>query len=85
MGFDRTCKALVVDAVKGDNHFVIRYHNTPAGCRLAKQAVRAWLLDLELDFNRRDAERVWRAIDAWWFSGRFAHRDEKGEPCTIQF
>jgi len=78
MDVNRIGNVLVVEAVKGENHFVVRYHNTPAGSRAAKQAVRAWLLDLDLDFNRRDAERVWSAIDACWFSARFDRRAEGG-------
>ncbi|MGA2258053.1 MAG: hypothetical protein ABSG53_25595 [Thermoguttaceae bacterium] len=78
MGFNLTRNALVVEAVKGTDHFLVVYPNTPAGRLAAKQAVRVWLLDLELDFNRPDAEQLWRAIDLRRFVERFGHRDEGG-------
>ena len=70
--------AVVVEAVKENDHFLLVYPNTPAGCLAAKKATRAWLLDCELDFNRQDAEQLWRAIDARRFRGRFDRRDGRG-------
>ncbi len=70
MDLNRTLNPLLVETVKGDDHFLIRGRNTPAGRLAAKRAVRVWLLDCELDFNRRDAEQLWGAIDACRFSGR---------------
>ncbi len=76
MGGNISRNTLVVEAVKGNDHFLLVYPNTPAGLLAAKQAVRVWLLDCELDFNRRDAEQLWRAIDACRFSGRLDRRAE---------
>jgi hypothetical protein len=78
MDLNRIRNAFVVEAVKGDEHFLLVYPETPAGRLAAKQAVRVWLLDCELDFNRRDAEQVWRAIDASRFDVRFDLRDGEG-------
>ncbi|MGO8751176.1 MAG: hypothetical protein ACLQNE_34960 [Thermoguttaceae bacterium] len=78
MGFNLTRNALEVEAVKGNDHFLLVYPNSPAGRLAAKEAVRVWLLDCELDFNRQDAERLWRAIDARRFGGRFDRRDRGG-------
>ena len=72
--------ALVVETRKGNDHFLLVYPDTPAGRLAAKQAVRVWLLDCELDFNRRDAEHVWRAIDARRLGGRLDRREEGGVP-----
>jgi hypothetical protein len=77
MGFNLTRDALVVEAAKGNDNFLLVYPDTPAGRLAAKQAVRVWLLDCELDFNRQDAERLWRAIDARRFGGRFDRRDQR--------
>ena len=54
---------LVVEFVKRSNHFVLIYPNTPTGRMAAKGAVRDWLLDYELDFDRNDAEMFRKAID----------------------
>ncbi len=70
MGFNLTRNALVVEAAKRTDHFLLVYPNTPAGRLAAKQAVRVWLQDCELDFNRQDAEQLWTAIDARRFGGR---------------
>jgi hypothetical protein len=78
MGFNLIRNAVVVGAVQGNDHFLLVYPNTPAGYLAAKQAVRVWLLDCELDFNRQDAEQFWRAIDARRFRGRLGRRDERG-------
>lgn len=64
MGVNFIRNAIVVEAVKGNDHFLLLYRNTPVGRLTAKQAVQAWLRDCELDFNRQDAEKLWRAIDA---------------------
>ena len=77
MGLNFTRNALVVEGVKGNDHFLLVYPNTPTGLLAAKQAVRVWLLDCELDFNRRDAEQLWRAIDARGLGGRFDRRDQR--------
>ncbi|MGO8751179.1 MAG: hypothetical protein ACLQNE_34975 [Thermoguttaceae bacterium] len=77
MEVNLTRNALEVEAVKGNDHFLLVYPNSPAGRLAAKEAVRTWLLDCELDFNRRDAEQFWRAIDARRFVGRFDRRDEE--------
>ena len=74
MGVNLTLNAFVVEAVKGNDHFLLVYHNTPAGRLAAKQAVRAWLLNRELDLSRQDAEKFCRAIDASRFGGRFGRR-----------
>ena len=73
-----TGNALAVEAVKGNDHFLLVYPNTPAGRLAAKQAVRVWLLDCELDFDRRDAEQFWRAIDVRRFGGRLGRCGERG-------
>jgi hypothetical protein len=76
MGINPTQNALVIEAVKGQHHFRLVYPNTPAGRLAAKQAVRDWLLDCELDFNREDAEQLWREVGARRFGGRFDRRGE---------
>jgi hypothetical protein len=78
MDFNRTHNALVVGTAKGNDHFLLVYPNTPAGRTAATQAVRVWLLDCELDFNRQDAEQLWRAIEARRFGGGLDHRDDRG-------
>jgi hypothetical protein len=78
MAVNLASDAPILEAVKGNDHFLLIYPSTPAGRLAAKQAVRTWLLDLELDFNRQDAERLWGAIDARRFSGRFDRRAEGG-------
>jgi hypothetical protein len=78
MGVNPTRNALVVETVKGDDHFVLVYPNTTAGRSAAHEAVRTWLLDCELDFNRQDAESFWRAIDARRFHAGFERRVEGG-------
>ncbi len=82
MGINLTRNAFVVEAVKGNDHFLLVYPNTPAGRLAAKQAVRVWLLDCELDFNRQDAEQLWRAIDVRRFGGRFDRCAEGGVQCN---
>ena len=82
MGIHRIRNSLAVEAVKGNDHYLVFYPDTPAGRLAAKQAVRAWLLDLELDFNRQDAEQLWRTIDSRRFSRRFDCRAERGVPWT---
>ncbi len=80
MGYNLTGNSLVVEAVKGNDHFLLVYPNTPAGRLAAKQAVRVWLLDLELDFNRQDAEQLWKAIVLRRFGGRFDRQIEECVP-----
>ncbi len=57
----------VVEFAKNDDHFLLVYPNTPAGRTAAKGAVREWLLNCELDFDRDDAQTLRKAIDV----GRF--------------
>jgi hypothetical protein len=78
VSFHRTGNAIVIEGVKGDDHFLLIYPDTPAGRLAAKQAVRVWLLDCELDFDRRDAEQLWRAIDVRRFGGRLDRCGERG-------
>jgi hypothetical protein len=78
MGFTLARNALVVEALQGADHFLLVYANTLAGRLAAKQAVRAWLLDCELDFTRQDAEQLWRAIDARRFGGGIDRHAEGG-------
>ena len=82
MRFNLIGNALGVEAVKGNDHFLLVYPETLAGRVAAKQAVRAWLLDCELDFNRQDAEQFWRRIDAGRFGVRSDRRDESGVPSS---
>lgn len=84
MGFNSTRNALVVETVKGNDHFRLVFPDTHAGRLAAKQAVRTWLLDCELDFNRQDAEQLWRAIDGRRFGGRFDRRDEGRVPWSTR-
>ncbi len=70
--------ALALEAVNGNDHFLLVYFNTLADRVAAKEAVRTWLLDCELDFNRWGAEQFWKAIDAHRFSGRFDFRVDGG-------
>jgi len=53
----------VLEFVKNNEHFRLVYARTPAGRTAARAAVRKWLIDCELDFNRLDAESLWKAID----------------------
>jgi hypothetical protein len=78
MGVNCNCNTLAIDAVKGSEHFVLVYPNTPTGRLAAKQAVRTWLLDLELDFNRQDAQQLWRAIDTSRFNERLSRGAQRG-------
>ncbi len=77
MGVNLTQNALALEAVKDNDHFLLIYPNTPAGRLEAKQAVRDWVLDLELDFNRRDAEQLWRAIDRSRFNVGLDNGDQR--------
>ncbi len=54
----------VLELVMNNEHFRLVYPRTPAGRRAAIAATRKWLINCELDFNRRDAESLWKAIDA---------------------
>ena len=68
----------VVEFVKNDHHFVLVYPDIPAGRMGAKGAVRDWLLDCELDFDRLDADMLLMAIDASRFqpaANRFSETD----------
>ena len=78
MGSELAGNRLVAETVKGSEHFLVFYPDTRAGRLAAKQAVLDWLLDLELDFNRQDADQLWGAIDASRFSGRFERRCSSG-------
>lgn len=69
---------VVLEAVKGKEHFRLIYLNTPVGRREAKLAVREWLLNCEIDFDRQDAERFWKAIDGGQFCGTCDPRVEGG-------
>jgi hypothetical protein len=80
MNTNHALNALALEAVKGKDHFLLVYPNTPTGRFEAKQAVRTWLLDCELDFNRQDTEQFWKAIDARRFGGRLYCRAEGGTP-----
>jgi hypothetical protein len=80
MNANHVGNALALEAVKGKDHFLLVYPNTPTGRLEAKEAVRTWLLDCELDFNHQDAERFWKAIDARRFSGAFYCRAAGGLP-----
>lgn len=57
----------VLEFVKNEEHFVLVYPRTPTGRIAAKAAVRNWLIDCDLEFNRLDAEALWKAIDASCF------------------
>ena len=80
MNANHVGNALALEAAKGKDHFLLVYTNTPTGRLEAKEAVRTWLLDCELDFNHQDAEQFWKAIDARRFSGGFCCRAEEGTP-----
>ena len=84
MNANRFRNALALEAVKGKDHFLLVYPNTPTGRFEAKQAVRTWLLDCELDFNGQDARQFWKAIDARRFSETFYRRAEGGSPWDMQ-
>ena len=80
MSANHALNALALELVKGKDHFLLVYPNTPTGRSEAKQAVRTWLLDCEFDFDRQDAEQFWKAIDARRFGGRIDCRAEGGAP-----
>jgi hypothetical protein len=76
----------VVEFVKNNDRFVLVYPNTPVGRVAAKEAVRDWLLNCDLDFNRHDAEMLWRAVDAIRFHatyGPLSQRDVEWRRKTI--
>ena len=54
---------MLLEAVKGNEHYLLTYRNTPTGRLEAMEAVQAWLIECELDFNGHDAVRLWRAIN----------------------
>ena len=83
MSFNLARNALAVEAAKGGDHFVLIYPDTPAGRLAAKQGVRTWLLDCELDFNRQDAEQLWGAIDAHRIGGRLNRRLDASVPWGV--
>ncbi len=74
MAIHRTRTGIVLQATKGKDRFVLIFPDGPAGRVAAKQAVRSWLLNCELDFDRDDAEQFWRAIDARRLSETFGIR-----------
>ena len=78
MSIRLTRNALVVEVVKGKDHFLLVCPDTTAGRLAAKQAVRTWLLDCELDFNRQDAEQFWGALNARRFNSRLDCPAERG-------
>jgi len=68
----------VLEFAKNDDHFLLVYPNTPAGHTAAKGAVREWLLNCELDFDRDDAQMLYKAIDVRRFRLPFNRRSEGG-------
>ena len=80
MNANHVRNAFALEAVKGKDHFLLVYPNTPTGRVEAKEAVRRWLLDCELDFNHQDAEQFWKAIDSRRLNGGFYCRFERGSP-----
>ncbi len=68
----------VLELAKNDDHFLLVYPNTPAGRTAAKGAVREWLLNCELDFNRDDAQMLCKAIDVGRFRPPFNRCSEGG-------
>lgn len=75
--------AIVLAAVKDKDHFLLVYPNTNVGHIKAEQAVITWLLNPDLDFNRHDAEQLWREIDTRRFSGTFDFHGEGRLPCDL--
>ena len=68
----------VLELAKNDDHFMLVYPNTRTGRTAARRAVRDWLVDGELDFDRCDAGIFWKAIDVsrlYATSDRFSERD----------
>lgn len=53
MNANHVGNALALEAVKGKDHFLLVYPNTPTGRLEAKEAVRTWLLDCELTSTTR--------------------------------
>ncbi len=84
MGLTSSRNSSVVEAMKGNEHFMLLYPNTLAGRLAAKRAVRGWLLDCELDFNRQDAEQFWTAIDARGIDARFDRRNSEAVPWSAR-
>ena len=68
----------VLNLAKNNDHFVLIYPNTPAGRAAAKGAVREWLLNCELAFDRDDAQMLCKAIDAGRFHSPFNRCSEGG-------
>ena len=68
----------VLEFAKNDDHFLLVYPNTPAGRTAAKGAVREWLLNCELDFNRDNAQMLCKAIDVSRFRPPFNRCSEGG-------
>ena len=58
MNANRFRNALALEAVKGKDHFLLVYPNTPTGRFEAKQAVRTWLLDCEAGLQRPGRQAV---------------------------
>lgn len=78
MNIRLTREAILLETVKNKDHFALVYPRTPLGRLAAKQAVRSWLLDCELDFNGQDAVQFCKAIDGQWLSGRCDRPTEGG-------
>jgi hypothetical protein len=70
----------VLEFVKNDDHFLLVYPNTAAGRTAAKDAVREWLLNCELDFDRDDAQMMCKAIDVNRFRLPYSRCAEGGVP-----
>ncbi len=73
-----TCNRRILELAKNDDHFVLVYPNTPAGRMAARRAVRNWLIDCELAFDRNDAAMLWQAIGASCFHARFGRCSKRG-------
>ncbi len=52
-----------LELTKDGEHFVLVYPNTVAGRIQAREAVRDWLINHELNFDGNDARRFMRAIE----------------------
>lgn len=63
----------LLEAIKDREEYLLIYPNTPNGRLEAKKAVQVWLIDCEVDFNRQDAEQLWRAIDRGRFDSMPGH------------
>jgi hypothetical protein len=74
----------VLELAKNDDHFLLVYPNTFAGRTAAKGAVREWLLNCELDFNRDDAQMLRKAIDVGRFRPPLNRCSEGGVQCGRQ-